>query len=430
MATRAQMKPTESAGEPDIRLLEADWAEAIAEAVGRWGTPLYLVDLRRLGAVATRLVSTLGQRPVRHFYSFKTLPLVPAVRLWSNLGLDVEVVSEFEYRAARRAGVPAQRILANGPRKVDWFGTLDGGGWVHVDSLREARSLAELAPSLGPAGVGIRVAVAAMKDPNDARYSGQFGLTWAEVEEALALFERKGVAVTNVHFHLRSAVPTVAHYADAVGEVLRHCRRLGWYPAVLDIGGGAPAQGEVPRSSGKVEWGMRDLDAALSAAFEREGEWVREIWTENGRAVTASCAMLVTRVSEVKQNCGCRYLICDGGKVNNAMPANWERHTFSFLPHQENPRVHTAICGPTCQAWDWLERGGFPETVAVGDLVVWRDAGAYHLPFETAFSHPLASVAAVGLDGTLSLCRERQTFDDWYARIGGEASPVQGKTRS
>ena len=33
-----------------------------------------------------------------------------------------------------------------------------------------------------------------------------------------------------------------------------------------------------------------------------------------------------------------------------------------------------------------------PETIEAGDIIVWLEAGAYHLPWETRFSHGLSAI--------------------------------------
>jgi hypothetical protein len=46
----------------------------------------------------------------------------------------------------------------------------------------------------------------------------------------------------------------------------------------------------------------------------------------------------------------------------------------------------------TCMAFDKLARRPMPESIRVGDRLLWLEAGAYYLPWETRFSHGLAGV--------------------------------------
>lgn len=61
-------------------------------------------------------------------------------------------------------------------------------------------------------------------------------------------------------------------------------------------------------------------------------------------------------------------------------------------------------------------RRDLPETIACGDILGWMNAGAYHLSWETRFSHGLAPIAWIDEGGTMSLARARETFDRWWDR--------------
>jgi hypothetical protein len=65
---------------------------------------------------------------------------------------------------------------------------------------------------------------------------------------------------------------------------------------------------------------------------------------------------------------------------------------------------------------DRLGRWPLPDDLAVGDLLAWCDAGAYHLPWETRFSHGLCAVAWDGGDGELIVARQREPADDALRR--------------
>jgi hypothetical protein len=64
-------------------------------------------------------------------------------------------------------------------------------------------------------------------------------------------------------------------------------------------------------------------------------------------------------------------------------------------------------------AFDQLARRPLPKTLRAGDHLLWLDAGAYHLPWETAFSHGRAAV--YWHDGRHTrLVRPPESFRDWW----------------
>ena len=108
-----------------------------------------------------------------------------------------------------------------------------------------------------------------------------------------------------------------------------------------------------------------------------------------------------------------RQLICDGGRTMNALVATWEQHQLLLPGGRRGPRVPTAVHGPTCMAFDRLARRPLPATLRPGDHLAWMDAGAYHLPWETRFSHGHAAVAWCAGE-RIRLVRPPQAFAEWW----------------
>ena len=62
----------------------------------------------------------------RHWLSLKTQPVASLLRGWKEQGRPVEVVSEFELRAALAEGFAPENILVNGPAKHRWLPQFSG----------------------------------------------------------------------------------------------------------------------------------------------------------------------------------------------------------------------------------------------------------------------------------------------------------------
>jgi len=65
-------------------------------------------------------------------------------------------------------------------------------------------------------------------------------------------------------------------------------------------------------------------------------------------------------------------------------------------------------------AYDRLIRTYLPYDIQIGDYIVWMDAGAYHIPWETRFSHGLANVVWCENKEEFYLARECETFEKWW----------------
>jgi hypothetical protein len=64
-------------------------------------------------------------------------------------------------------------------------------------------------------------------------------------------------------------------------------------------------------------------------------------------------------------------------------------------------------------AFDQLGRVELPNNLKVGDVLLWTEAGAYHLPWETRFSHGLCEVWWAEQD-SLRLARRAEKFTEYW----------------
>ena len=391
----------------------------LLETLEQTGTPCFLFFAEALAAQWARLGSAFADRRVRHWWSCKTLPLPEAWRWWRRQGQRLEVVSGFELQAALAEGTPPSDILVNGPAKHRWLPTTPLPGLnLNFDSLGEIQALARRARRERWT-VGLRLNTHAEHHPDFAGLRTQFGLVGDEIGKAVRQLRRVGVGITTVHFHLRTNVGAAEAYEAAARESWERARAAGATPSVLDLGGGFPVENVRRLDGGRFDdtFSLRAMDGMV-ARMENELPGLRECWLENGRWLTAPAGVLVVRILEVKERRGARVLICDGGRTLQAMVATWEQHAVEPLVPRRGRRVKTLVCGPTCMAFDHLGVHSLPAALRPGDLLLWRDAGAYQLAWETRFSHGAAAVAWLEGTGT-RMARTAETPGEWWRQRGG-----------
>lgn len=392
-----------------------DWRSVAKEAAERFGTPCYVSAWQPVCDALARLQAVQGKLPVRHWLSLKTHPVAPLLRTWRETGRGVEVVSDFELRAALAEGFPASRILVNGVAKHAWLGRHAIEGLrVHFDSMAEIEELSDLAHRCRWR-VGLRCHVSPECDTDEPAFLDQFGLLPEEAVAAAAALRAHGVEVEGLHFHLGTNAGTAAAYREALAGIAAICAQARLTPRYIDCGGGLPVACE--RVYDDPDAADVDLDQVRGVldAFAAQRPHVREIWFENGRFLSSHSAVLVVRVLDVKRRPDARYLICDGGRANQALVSAWESHEFVTVPERRGEPQLTSVCGPTCMTWDWMIRAPVASDVRAGDCIVWLNAGAYHLPWESRFSQGLSAVVWRDEAGRLSLARQREEFSQWWA---------------
>ncbi len=395
------------------------WAELARPLLRKKATPCYLFSSAPIAQSLAQLDAAFTGLPITHWLSVKTQPLPALLRWWNSLGRPIEVVSELELQLTLQMGCPPERILINGPAKHRWLirhplPRLN----VNFDSVAEATALGTLARRMHWR-CGVRLNTRCEFDTDAPEFPTQFGMTESELGEALAILVEKRVTVEIAHFHLRSNVASHVDYLAAVNEGLGILTRLGCQPAVLDIGGGFPSPDVTIRKGARLDasFSLNSLNLALRQIRNRF-PFLKEIWMENGRWLSGRSGALLIRVLDAKQRGVNRNLICDGGRTMNSLMSVWENHRILTLPERSATPCMTTVNGPTCMAFDKLARRPLPSDLRAGDHLLWLDAGAYHLPWETRFSHGLCAV--YWHDGcTLQQVRAPETFTDWFRQWRG-----------
>jgi diaminopimelate decarboxylase len=87
--------------------------------------------------------------------------------------------------------------------------------------------------------------------------------------------------------------------------------------------------------------------------------------------MTSRSGVLVLKVLEIKERLGCRFLLCDGGRTNYALPSDWQYPAIETIPRRSGPEKLTIVCGPSCTAYDRLARRPLPGDLSVGDYLIW-----------------------------------------------------------
>jgi len=384
--------PLPSFGHPAAALQA--WRRRVRRAL-RCGakTPFYLFAAAPVATAYRGLEALPWSRPVRWWFSGKTQPLPAMWRWWHAQGGSLEVVSELEFRMGRQAGFNADRLLVNGPAKHRWLpGVAVSCQRVNFDSLMELTALLSQARRQRWR-TGLRLRTPVEVDPEHADRPSQFGMEPAELVMALQKLRAAGLEPEVLHFHLRTNLPDDSVLLQALAAAAAVCEASGWRPPVLDVGGGLAPPHTLDLSGRRWDSGLRPRGyaTALHRGLQRL-PFVREVWMEHGRHVCAGGGVLVVRILDVKQRAEVRQWICDGGRTLHALVSTWEQHALIPLNSRPGPRRLTSVHGPTCMAFDTLARGPMPTGLRTGDVLLWLDAGAYHLPWETRFSHDLAEI--------------------------------------
>lgn len=351
------------------------------------GTPFYAYHGPTLDAAARRLGALTAVSRVFYAQKANSHPEVLA-RLTSH-GLGVECVSQGELDRAAPLKAPLLFTPNFAPRAeyerafaLDAHVTLDA---LHPlqhwpDLFRGREVLLRFDPGLGRGH---------HRHVRTAGGDAKFGLDPSDLLAAKALAAAAGARITGLHAHAGSGIFVPGAWA----EHARFLRALAAeLPDVrhLDLGGGLG----VPYGHGRP----LDLDAVDETlrAFRHEAGGF-DLWLEPGRYLVADAGVLVTRVTQLKDKGGRRFVGVDAGMNALIRPALYgARHPVVCLsPAAKRRRRRVTLVGPCCESADVLARDVALPEPQEGDLLALTHAGAYG--FAMASHYNLRTVGEVFL---------------------------------
>ncbi len=398
----------------------------LAEIARSVGTPFYCYSAATLARHYHVFVEALAPLPHRVCFAVKALSNVAVLKLLGELGAGADVVSEGEYRRARAAGIPGERIVFSGVGKTRREMELALAGGIrhfNVESEPELRALSQIATAMGKtAPIALRVNPDVDARTHDKIATGRkhdkFGIPFEEARGLYALAARlPGLRVIGVDMHIGSQITDLAPFEAAfrkMAALVEVLRADGHSIERLDLGGGLG----IPYTKNNTP---PPLPADYGALVKRIlGDLGCEIDIEPGRLIAGNAGVLVARVIWRKRGAGGReFLILDAGMNDLVRPAMYAAHhdiVPVVEPSAEAERRPVDVVGPVCESGDTFQRDCLLPLLDDGDLVAFRSSGAYGAVMASEYnSRPLVPEVLVKGDH-YAVIRARPSFDEMIAR--------------
>lgn len=396
---------------------------AVLHAAQTVGTPFWLYDAE---AIRGRVGQLTGFDTIR--FAQKANSNVHILRLLRELGVKVDAVSPGEVERALAAGytpgTPDHEIVFTADvidrrtlkRMLELDIPINCGSPDMIEQIGQAKPGHAVWLRINP-GFGHGHS----RKTNTGGPASKHGIWHEELEQSVALVEQYGLHLVGLHMHIGSGVD-YGHLRSVCAAMVDLVRRANRPIEAISAGGGlsTPYRATDSEIDTAEYYGLWD-----EARREIEGFAGRKVTLElePGRYLVANAGLLVAEVRAVKRVAENRFVLLDAGFNELARPILYgSHHEIVFITPEGEPVAGpvepAAIAGPLCESGDVFTQtdGGvvqFPPIALpkVGDLAVFRDAGAYGASMSSNYnSRPLA--AEVLLDGQeLSIIRNRQEID-------------------
>lgn len=412
--------------------------DGLRSVAARFGTPAYVTDLSEL-ARAAAIVKDAFPDPWLRTFSIKANDVPAVIAAVATHGFGANAVSRGEWAAARRAGLPNDRITLEGVGKTDLdlraaVRAVEHGQplrWVAIESADEAEVLARLARGrrLGRDGrppLDVLVRLNPSVDPETIASlavgdgGSKFGMTETEATalvEWLADHADGAIRPRGVQVHIGSQLRAVDAWRDGVRRGLAIVGLLrARAPAfdTLDVGGGFPVLPSDEPGPGPERFAREMAGLLDGTPHDRRPT---RLAIEPGRALVARAGWLLASVLHVRDRGG-RQVVIDAGMTELIRPALYgARHPIMALTSLGRPIPPAVVAGsvigveatrvegPICESTDTLGTHDLPP-LRRGDLVAIGDAGAYAASIASRYNgRRRPPQVFLELDGSIRLAR-------------------------
>lgn len=367
------------------------------------GTPVYVYSsatLTRHAQVMQAALSGLADPLIA--YAVKANPNPAVLATLARAGLGGDIVSIGEYRRARAAGMPPERILFSGVGKTasEMAEALAGGLLqFNLESVEEAHTLSQVAVAANrraPVAFRINPDVEAGTHAKitTGKADNKFGIPAAE---ALAAFRAAralpGLDITGVTVHIGSQLTSLAPLEAAferLGSLLATLRGDGFDLEIADLGGGLG----VPYGPGQPEPPSPQAYGDMVTRVTKD--WNIRLAFEPGRLISGNAGVLLSRVVRVKPGAVHPWLIVDAAMNDLMRPALYDAHHHIDAVEPSGQRMTANVVGPVCESGDTFAMAREMDAASEADLIVFRTAGAYGAAMSSGYnSRPLTAEVLV-----------------------------------
>ncbi|MDR2906857.1 MAG: diaminopimelate decarboxylase [Bacteroidales bacterium] len=346
-------------------------------------TPFYYYDVQLLNETLREINATKGNFDVH--YALKANANPKLLDIIAKAGLGADCVSGGEIQAARKAGIPPEKIVYAGVGKTDWEIELALNEHIfcfNAESIPELQVIDELARKHNQsARVCLRI------NPNVDAHThhyittglneNKFGINLSELPEVIGVLKGlSNIELIGLHFHIGSQITDMDVFKNLsikINEIQQSFSILHPPFSIINCGGGLGINYEHPNHIPMANF-KTYFDTFRKHLQLREGQ---NVHFELGRSVVAPCGSLITRVLYVKKGVQKQFAIVDAGMSDLLRPALYQaQHRIENLTSNEPEEIYDVV-GPICESSDVFSTEYQMNQARRGDIIALRSAGAY-----------------------------------------------------
>ena len=355
---------------------------SIKNLVKNYGTPFYCYSLNSIVEKFKEFNKPFINQNITICYAVKANPNIAILKILSQLGCGVEVVSKGELERAFKAKISNKKIVFSGVGKTSEeieYAIKKNILQINVESVEEIRLISKLANKVKKkVGVSIRINpnidAGTHKKITTGKSENKFGLDTKDAELLFKNYKNDpNVNIQGISIHIGSQITNMNPFIRSfkkLNDFVKKINKNGHSIKYLDLGGGIG----IPYKKEKVINHKHYSENVLKISKE----FNCNIILEPGRVLIAESGILISKVIYIKKNKNNNFVILDTGMNDLIRPALYESH-HEVLPATKNKYARNmyTIVGPICESADTFIKKTYLNKIKINDILFFKNTGAY-----------------------------------------------------
>jgi diaminopimelate decarboxylase len=385
------------------------------------GTPAYVYSLSHFEERFREVDAAFRAVPHLVAYALKANANLSVLAHLAKLGAGADVVSGGEIFLARKAGIPAEKIIYSGVGKRDdeiAYALREGIRFFNIESIPELENIDAIARKMGkvaPVAVRFNPEVDAKTHHyiTTGKKGNKFGIMLDTLPELMAAMRRcRNVRWNAVHTHIGSQMTqtgSMAKAAKVLGGLVEMLRGEGFPIHTLNMGGGYGIRYKAEAAPSIAAYAKSIVPVAKGLNVQ--------LALEPGRYLSGNSGALLARVLYVKKSGGKTFVITDAAMTELIRPSLYEAyHAVAPVSGPQKPVAKVDVVGPVCESGDFFAKDRPFPSVKRGDVLAVFSAGAYGAAMGSNYNARVFPPEVVVKGSRFAVARERQSVEGLTAR--------------
>ncbi len=377
-----------------------------------YGTPLYVYDGNKIIEQFNRFQNAFSVPDLKIHFAVKSLSNLSILKLFKQLGAGLDCVSIEEVKLGLLAGFEPHEIIftPNGVSIDEYREAIEIGTKITVDNTSILEKIGFEYPNqpifirLNPhlmAGGNSKISV--------GHVDSKFGISIHQLPNVHRIVNNYNINVEGIHIHTGSDIIDSDVFERVANLILNIAEQ---FPQIqsIDFGSGFKVQYKEDDLFTNIEEVGKVFSKLFNQFCKKHNKDIT-LRFEPGKYLVSESGSFLTKVNVIKQTTACTFASVDSGFNHLIRPMFYNAyHGIENLSNPDGEIKMYSVVGYICETDTFAEDRKLP-FVSEGDILRFRNAGAYSFTMSSNFNSRLRPAEVLVLNDKDFLIRKREDFD-------------------